>query len=137
VFGLNIVDTYTSLGLQYDNGSALVMTEYAKRSQNDQPVIGPLALGKYGYVAAGWRFGQLLPMLVVSQSKQDVFNGVGRAKSIDNAVGASLRYDVAPNVALKAQVDRYGAKDTSPFITPRAGDNSKINVYTVGLDFVF
>jgi hypothetical protein len=135
---LTVEDTYTSVGLQYDNGSALVLAEYAKRSQNDQPALGEsLVGGKYAYVAAGWRFGKLLPLLMLSQAKQDFYSPFGRVYTTDHTVGASLRYDVAPNIALKGQIDRYSAKDSIAFANPRAGDNGKINVYTLGLDFVF
>jgi hypothetical protein len=90
--------------------------------------------GRYGYVAAGWRFGNLLPMLMMMRSENELF---GNKTGSFNGVGASLRYDVAPNVALKAQVDRHRADDSGAFALPRTGDTSKVNIYTVGLDFVF
>ena len=131
-------DTYASLGLQYDDGRLLVMSEFAKRTQNDQALIGgrPIVEGEYAYVSAGWRFGKLLPMVTWSRGDNTTFLGTSFAEDKANAFGASLRYDLAPNVALKAQIDRYKGKDGSVF-TSRATDDRNVHVFTAGVDFVF
>jgi predicted porin len=130
-----VADKYTSVGLQYDNGSALLLAEYATRREPSQPapVNMPLAKGDYGYVGAGWRFGSLLPMLTVSKGHAEL---LGSPTVSAHAVTFSLRYDVAPNVSLKGQVEQYQANDSTVFITP-ASDTHKVQSYTVGLDFVF
>lgn len=133
-----IKDKYVSLGLQYDNGALLVMSEWAQRSENDQRALGnrPLVEGDYAYVSAGWRFGKLLPMLTWGQGDNTTFLGTSFVNDKGTQIGASLRYDIAPNVALKAQVDRFDGKDGSVFIT-RAPDDRHVHVFTAGVDFVF
>jgi len=49
----------------------------------------------------------------------------------------SLRYDVAPNIALKAQVDQFKANDPEAFVTPDATSQRKVSVFSLGADFVF
>lgn len=65
-----IHDKYVSAGPQYDNGSALVLAEWAKRTQKAMPFVGKVIEGKYAYVAAGWRFGSVLPMDHLIQGRQ-------------------------------------------------------------------
>ena len=53
------------------------------------------------------------------------------------SIGVSLRYDVAPNIALKAQVDQFKANDPEAFVTPDAASQRKVSVFSLGADFVF
>ncbi len=134
-----IKDQYVSLGLQYDNGQALVLSEYAKRTENEQPALGglPFARANYGYVAAGWRFGSVLPMLIISKGNHATLGATFSPVTHDSrSIGASVRYDVAPNIALKAQLDQYEAKDGLAFEN-RGNDDHKVRVLTAGFDFVF
>lgn len=132
-------DVFTSAGLQYDNGKALVMTEWAQRKQNNIdptyfPGFGiggrPLAESRSWYVAGGWRFGQWLPLLSYGETKNTL------TKDKTHNLNASLRYDVMTNVALKVQYGRYDAKDSVAFVN---ADTTKtnVNVFAVGVDFVF
>lgn len=134
-------DVFTSAGLQYDNGTAVVMTEYAQRKQNDisssyfsgPPFnIGgrPLAESRSWYVAGGWRFGKWLPLLSYGENKDTIRNDTTRVPS------ASLRYDLMTNVALKAQWSRYDAKDGSAFVNEDASKHT-VHVFAAGVDFVF
>ena len=51
-------DKFTSLGFQYDDGSALVLSEWTKRGESLAPIVNlPILRGEAWYVAAGWRFG--------------------------------------------------------------------------------
>ena len=139
-FGENPSDTYTGIGLQYDDGTWLVMGEYARRRDSALVALGnqsPIK-GDYSYLAVGRRFGKLMPLLMVSDAKHDV--GIApqvRSDSNFHSLAASIRYDIRTNVSFKAQWDRYSANDSIAFVNPRFGDDSKINVFSAGLDFVF
>jgi predicted porin len=132
-------DVFTSAGLQYDNGTAVLMTEWTQRKQNDIdpsyfPGFGiggkPLAEGRAWYVAGGWRFGKWLPMLSYGENKNTLTSDKTHNTSL------SLRYDVMTNVALKAQVSRYDAKDGAAFVQDDI-TKSTVNVFAIGVDFVF
>lgn len=152
-------DRFTSLGLQYDNGTALFMTEVARRRQNNLPSSAPALYGSvilpsggtaadlYGqyfgdkplaattsyYVGGGWHFGSWLPMLVYGHSKDDL----GLSKPT-HSVSGSLRYDWANGVALKGQITQVYARDGTSFVYPDAAtSNRRVNVYSVAVDFVF
>jgi hypothetical protein len=131
----NLEDKFVSAGLQYDNGTALVLAEWARRTEND--VVGqnkPLASTTAWYVAAGYRFAKLTPMVRYSVLKD---NG-GLITYFDKPViGASLRYDVVRNVALKLQVDRYDASNFYSFVNPATTPGTKVTVVSFGADFVF
>lgn len=133
-----IEDQYVSLGVQYDNGQLLVMSEFAQRTQNDQARLGnrPIVEGDYAYVSAGWRFGKLLPMVTWSHGDNTLFLGTSFVNDKGNAIGASVRYDLAPNVAVKAQLDRFKGNDGTAFVS-RAPDDRHVHVFTAGVDFVF
>lgn len=129
-------DVFTSAGMQYDNGTAVVMAEWAQRKQNDVsaaiPVVGgkPLAETRAWYVGGGWRFGKWLPLLAYGESKNTL-----TGEKYHN-MNYSLRYDVMTNVALKAQVSRYDSKDNNAFVNASTAKGN-INVFAVGVDFVF
>lgn len=140
-FDMPIKDTYDTAGLQYDNGKALVMAEYARRATkttlNDLDIVQRCG---FGYVALGWHFGKLLPLAMVSRFSihyPTSLAGDQYLRAASRAAGVSLRYDVAPNIALKAQVERFRAKDAVAFLAPRTDDPTRVHVYTVGIDFIF
>lgn len=143
-------DTFSNVGVQYDNGKAIVMAEWAKRTQNDLPATAPAgyadyALGAYlanlagkpltkesmWYLAAGWRFGKWLPMISYGNFKATV-NPTQWAST-----NLSIRYDVANNVALKAQIGRHKAKDSTSFVMVSDTDPRSVTSVAVGVDFVF
>lgn len=154
-------DKFTSFGLQYDNGTAVVMAELATRRMNNLPAappasysgidlgggftadlayllsgVGgrPLARSQNWYIAGGWRFGKFLPMLAIGKTTNQNVTPHTSTRSL----GLSLRYDLMSNVALKAQWNRYEAKDGSAFVdSAPSTDDRKVNVFAVGLDFVF
>lgn len=131
-------DKFTSYGLQYDNGSALVMAELATRRMNDipasYPLLGgqPLARAQNWYVAGGWHFGKWLPMLIYGKST----NQKASPHTSTNTVDVAVRYDLMTNVSLKAQIGRHDNKDASAFVTPGT-NGDKVTVLSAGLDFVF
>ncbi|MDP8983566.1 MAG: hypothetical protein M3N97_00725 [Pseudomonadota bacterium] len=129
-------DVFTSVGMQYDNGKALVLSEWAQRSENDVPSFSePLARSHEWYVAGGWRFGKLTPLLS--------YGDFSPGKSFLMPAGkfgtwsGSLRYDVVRNVALKAQILRAQAANSTYWTSFNAASDKRINVYSVGADFVF
>lgn len=133
-------DKFTSAGVQYDNGQLIVMSEFAKRTQNDVPLLGrPLAKTDSWYLAGGWRFGKWLPMVAYSETKDKLTD-----VKVD-ATAVSLRYDVVTNVALKAQITRHMARDSRAFVNAATSSafgtdadyNDRINVFSFGVDFVF
>jgi hypothetical protein len=153
-------DKFTSLGLQYDNGKAVVMAELAVRRMNNMPDTGPasytgiaagpsitmetiyemmvggkpLAKTQHWYVAGGWRFGKLLPMIAVGQTTDQKADPQTSTRSLD----VSLRYDLMPNVALKGQIGRYDSRNVMAFVMPtQADDKRTVTVASFGLDFVF
>ncbi len=155
----DLKDVFTNLGLQYDDGKALVMAEVAVRRMNDLPSAGPAAYsgiqvgggltledvyaGTVGgkplartqswYLAGGWHFGKFLPMVMIGQTKDQNSN----PQPTTNSLSASLRYDLVSNVAVKAQVGRYDSRSAA-FVMPTIDtDKRTVTVASFGLDFVF
>jgi hypothetical protein len=144
-------DVFTTVGLQYDNGQAVLISEWAKRKQNGLPASAdnlsvmsqfiyssyfagkPLAAETAWYVGAGWRMGKALPMLTYGHFK----NSSAFQPDSWNSLNFSLRYDVMDRVALKAQIGRYKANDNTAFAYTTSGDHQKVMTYAAGLDFVF
>lgn len=149
----NMKDNFTTFGLQYDNGQAIVMTELARRRMNDVPAsppgysavdlatwgfygIGgkPLAKTQSWYLAGGWHFGKFLPMLTYGHETDE---NVDPHTSM-HSISASLRYDLMNNVALKAQWTQYRSVNSTVFVMPTLPtDDHKVNVISAGVDFVF
>lgn len=146
-------DTFTTAGIQFDNGSAVAMAEWTRRKMSDMPLTSglggfletayqntgyagrPLAKNQAFYVAGGWRFGKVLPMIAFGQTR-NMMSGLKNRE-----ISGSVRYDFMNNVAFKAQLTRYNARDSQAFVTAApagsADYDKKINVFSVGLDFVF
>lgn len=143
--------SFTGLGLGYDNGKLLFQSEYTVRKAG-----GFLADSKAWYVLAGWRLGSVTPYLMTARQRvtsQTQYNGVANPMlaSYVNGLLASgntsqkswslgARWDVAKNMALKAQYDRL-RPDQGSNLGLLMGDASRRvddrNVATVALDFVF
>ncbi|MEF7614808.1 porin [Aquincola sp. MAHUQ-54] len=125
-------DQFSGLGLQYDNGTALVMAEYAVRRQGG----GKPFESDGWYLSGGWRFGAWMPYATVSRfTPKGVMYGT-RQKDSTDAVG--VRWDAMKNVAIKAQVQRVDSaaafvKATPGFLAKRP----EVNVYGIAVDFVF
>jgi len=131
-----VADKFTSVGLQYDDGKAIVMSEWAKRSQNVGPGLPlPLAASKQWYAGGGWRFGKLTPMVIYGESEDEATLLTPAGNS--GTWYGSLRYDVAQNIALKAEVSRPQAKNSTYWITTDFTSDKRVNVYSLGADFVF
>lgn len=144
-------DKFHDLGVQYDNGTVFGSAEYVVRKTD------PKVLDSAGwYVTGGARFGKWTPYATISRTTSaddndaaftvPVAPGVNfpyvLLKSANKAKGlaAGVRYDVADNIALKAEVGHY--KGASPFIfsaadPQRRDDEAKVTMVSFGLDFVF
>jgi hypothetical protein len=130
-----IDDRFHCIGLQYDDGRALAMIEWAKRSQTDLPGLNkPLVDATGWYAGLGWRFGKFTPMAIYSayNLEESAISPVGDHDSW----GASLRYDVVRNLDLKLQFNRPQADNGIYWVTSTASDK-RVNVYSLGADFVF
>jgi hypothetical protein len=129
-------DTFNSLGMQYDNGKAIVLAEWAKRTDTKAPILGvPVAASREWYAAGGWRFGKLTPLLIYGkfQPSTSLIEPAGNF----GTWSASLRYDVVRNIALKAQVSRPQAANETYWVTPDTTSSKRVNVFSLGADFVF
>jgi hypothetical protein len=133
-FELN--DTFNTLGLQYDNGKAIVLAEWAKRTDTKAPILDiPVAASSEWYAAGGWRFGKLTPLLIYG--KFEPSTSLVQPAGNFGTWSASLRYDVVRNIALKAQVSRAQAGNETYWVTPDTTSSKRVNVFSLGADFVF
>ncbi len=136
--GLNYVvnDKFLSVGFQYDNGKAIVLSEWAKRTQNNAPLLNlPLLRSNQWYVAGGWRFGKLTPLLIYGTLNEG--SSLLTPAQSSATWSASLRYDIVRNVALKAQFSNPQALNVAYWTAPNYASNERVNVISVGADFVF
>ncbi|RYI04036.1 MAG: porin, partial [Acetobacteraceae bacterium] len=137
-------DKFHDLGVQYDNGTVFASAEYVVRKTE------PKVLDSAGwYITGGARFGKWTPYATISRTtaaddnvSAAAFGPVILLKSVNEAKGlaAGVRYDVATNIALKAEVGHY--KGASPFIFSVSDRTlrdveAKVNMVSFGLDFVF
>jgi len=123
-------DTFSGLGVQYDNGQLVVLSEYLTRRTN----TGMFDTNSY-YFSAGYRLGALTPYVIVSrmQGKGTVFNS--DSDSHTNAVG--MRWDLMKNAALKMQLERVFSRGQLVNAKPAFNTDPSANVLSVALDFVF
>jgi hypothetical protein len=129
-------DKFHCLGLQYDDGRALLMSEWAKRSESNVPGFNlPFERETAWYAAAGWRFGPLLPLLMYSA--RDVDSSLIEPSRNYHTWAVSLRYDILRNLDLKAQIMRASAANGSYFLNSSTASDERVNVYSLGADFVF
>jgi hypothetical protein len=132
----HVHDKFTSLGFQYDDGSALVLSEWTKRGDSPAPIVNlPLLEGTAWYVAGGWRFGKFTPLIMLANSKPDLSIAVPAGSFTSES--ATLRYDVVRNVALKAQVTRAAAGNFWYWTTSQPAATDYLAVFALGADFVF
>jgi len=146
--------TFVGVGLAYDGRDVFFQTEYGKRKTDLF-----LADTSAWYATLGYRFGNLMPHVTVSQVKTDsptsqsVVPAAGQlaplAAGINNllagqnpaqkTVAVGARYQFARNADLKLQWDRVkvpaGAQGN--FLRVQPGFPGSVNVYSAAVDFVF
>lgn len=139
-------DTFHNLGLQYDNGDYFGSAEYVLR-KDDPKYFDATAW----YVTAGARFGKWTPWATISRQS---FKAGGQGIPVPGApsfvppvvlaspakntkgIAGGVRYDVATNVAFKAEYGRYeGASGI--LVSPSTTVKQKFNLLSIGLDFIF
>lgn len=135
-FDLSVHDRFHCIGLQYDDGKALLMGEWSKRNESNLPgLTKPLGEDTNWYAAAGWRFGKFTPLAIYSVF--DVTNTILGNPASYHTWSASLRYDVVHNLDLKLQFSRAQAVNAAYWVVPSTVSNGRVNVYSFGADFVF
>jgi hypothetical protein len=129
-------DKFLSAGFQYDDGTAIVLAEWAKRSENDVPGFNlPLGASTSWYVAGGWRFGKLTPL--VSYAVEKLPDSLTNPVASYGTPSISLRYDVVTNLALKAQLSRAQADNGEYWSDRNPTSSERVTVLSLGADFVF
>lgn len=124
-------DRFMGLGVQYDNGSLLVLSEFTTRRQSSGLFDSDAA-----YLSAGYRFGEWMPYVSTSRFKSKGPGYVYPAADKTNSVG--VRWDVAKNMALKYQLEATTPAFQFTNVSPAfAAANKRVNVHSVALDFVF
>jgi predicted porin len=147
--------TFTGVGVGYDGGNVFAQAEYGRRKCDLF-----LADTTSWYVTAGYRFGNFMPHVTISQVKTDsplsqsvvpavgplaaVAIGVNTLMSGQNpaqkAIALGARYQFAKSADVKLQWDRVDvpAGATGNFTRPQPGfGGSAVNVYSLSVDFVF
>jgi len=130
-----LTDKFTGAGLQYDDGHAIVLSEFVTRRQDS--ARGGLLDSESWYLSAGWRFGKFTPYVTQSRFKP---KGVAYGTTVsDKSTALGLRWDAMSNVAVKAQVQKTES-GASSFVNASpaflAGRPS-VQVVSLAVDFVF
>lgn len=138
-----------TLSANYDPGNWFVMGEYVGYKGDSI-----LSDATSWYVAGGYRFGKFTPYLIHSDTKAKVetetSGGAGavflnpginmalnQAAATQTTTAVGLRWDAYKNVAVKLQYDRLDVEKTAR-IKPMPGYvPGKIDLVTLGVDFVF
>lgn len=127
-----LTDQFSGIGLQYDNGKLLVMSEYITRREDGLALFD----GDCWYVSAGWRFGNWTPYATVTRFTPKGIGYADRKKDTSDALG--VRWDAMPNLALKAQVQNLQGTRSFEWATPRfEAERPNVRVVSLAVDFVF
>jgi hypothetical protein len=142
---------FDSLGVVYDDGP-LQLQLMLSRTRNENALYED---SKAGYVIAAYRLGQVTPYLGYSRVKSSpktlaspppaplaplTASLMAQSHSDQHTLFLGGRWDLQPNLALKAQVDRIRGMPSSVF--PFRGDytpvwDGNMTVFSLALDFVF
>ena len=136
---------YYALGVVYDKGPLQAQVLLNHIRQGSQAFESSDA----GYFLLGYRHGEWTPFVGVSRilskkrsrSASPIANYVMEdSRAVQSTYFAGVRWDLARNMALKAQVDVIRGHDSSIF--PYRRDNrqqwdGQMNVYSMSLDFIF
>lgn len=128
-------DNFTNVGVQYDDGSLVVMSEFVARRYS---VAGLVNSNSY-YVSGGYRFGAFTPYLTYSYLEPKGFYYRISSTTPGITRSAGVRWDVATNVAVKAQFDRARRTDISFVNAPQTflQQPRSVNAVSLAVDFVF
>ena len=139
---------FTSGGLQYDDGTLLLMAERNLLSINTPTDWFPERHGMY--VMGGYRFGRWMPHLTWSRTDSRGESDACEPDPTDspcvlyNSFAAQqenwtlgVRYDLTGGIAIKAEASRYGHFDASGGLFSGVPDTSDPMVFRVSTDIVF
>jgi len=135
---------YYSLGAVYDNGPWQLQFMLNHVDQGSKAFESSTA----GYALAGYRIGSVTPFVgyswVDSDRRQDRVNQVvavvaANSRSVQETTILGARWDVARNIALKAQWDaiRGDASSIFPYRREQSDWRGKLDVFSLTMDFVF
>lgn len=135
---------YYSLGAIYDSGPWQLQFMLNKITQGSKIFQSSSA----GYVLAGYRIGEFTPYLGFSWIRSETRKNppspllaaiMDKSHADQNTGIFGVRWDVARNIALKAQWDaiRGEPKSGFPFRAETNAWSGKMDVYSVTMDFVF
>jgi len=128
-----LTDHFTGLGVQYDNGKAIVMAEYVTRRVDS--AVGGVIDSDMWYASAGWRFGSLTPYVTASKRKP---TGSNASRITDSTSAIGLRWDAMNDIAVKAQWQRTKGSVMFVNATPAfAATAPGVNALSLAVDFVF
>lgn len=153
---------YTQLGLEYFDGTWMVASELVSIHSDSDQVILPSGLGGYvtlSYYVDGWSpyiiastfspdldpqtaavdWSSISPQLGYLQ--QQVINGVNLSRIEQQTWSLGLRWDVAKNIALKAQIDLVEIAPNGYGLWANELElnsvETQLELYTLSLNFVF
>lgn len=135
---------YYSLGVVYDRGPWQIQFMLNRIDQGSHAFQSSSG----GYLLAGYRIGSVTPFVGYSWVDSDrrgntmnfaVAQVMADSRAEQQTTLAGLRWDVARNIALKAQWDGIRGDSSSifPYRRERAGWDGKLDVFSLTLDFVF
>jgi len=156
---------YLSLGATWDRGPWQLQGEWSRiggsyRAQASTFAYGSVAYRRgsvtwFGLASRAWPTHPLLPSPqwgpavaplvgpVMAMQIQALGEGLSNANNVarndQHTVGAGLRWDVAPNAAVKLQVDRVHvhAHGSALWSNTRDNESARATVFSAALDFVF
>lgn len=145
---------FASSGFEYDNGDILFMAEHVQTNLN-----GWLPKARAHYATLGYRFGSWMPHVTWASTETTSFNEVegdpgaeilyNQQKSNQNSWTLGLRGDVAPGLAVKAEVSTYynigkrntgvtgTSTDSGLFSRPIPADEDDPMVFRLSTNLVF
>ena len=144
--------SFTSVGATLDYRNFLVQSEYAVRRSHTRVLPDTTSW----YAMLGYRYGKLTPYYYYGDLKQDdprsyaglpesgplaplsaAVNTLART-GLQSTHAVGLRWDFYKSAALKVQLDHVTPKDgPGLFVDAQPGFKRSVNVYAVGIDFVF
>jgi hypothetical protein len=128
---------FAGVGLSYDNGSLLAISEFAVSD-----VEGQYSDTQSGYITLGYRISDFTPYVTYAflETTDDSERAVPYESAFNwkrNAYSIGTRYDISSNLALKADVTYADGFDGTSGGLSSNVDNEDTLVYTLSFDAVF
>lgn len=124
-------DKFTSFGVQYDNGSLLVMAEFVDRATSSREFDT-----RAWYTSAGYRIGSWMPYASIARLVN--LGTTIKADPASRTIAAGVRWDAMQNVDVKLQVESSTLSGQQFVLRPLTADKAKnVNIVTLATDFVF